>query len=109
MNFANGYKIEQWIKITDVDDIIRPRRSTAKCGLLLQPKYRGLSVSQSVTVVSPAKTAELIKISLTDRDVLWVEDSGGPKEPYVLDGGPDSPWEGAIWRVEGAPCSVKNG
>ena len=35
------------------------------------------SVSLSVTVVSPAKTAD------TDRDGVWVEDLGGPKEPCI--------------------------
>jgi len=69
--------------------------------------YHGLSVGLSVTVVSPAKTAEPIEISLTDRDVIWVVDLVGPEEPYVLDGGPDPPWEGAVWRVEGAAdCKV---
>ena len=35
-----------------------------KCGLLLPTEQRGLSVCLSVTVVSPAKTADLIEMPL---------------------------------------------
>jgi len=54
---------------------------------LLQTEYRGLSVCLSVTIVSPAKTAEL-----TDRDAVWDVDSGICPENYkyvLVDGGPD--------------------
>ena len=53
------------------------------------------SVGLSVTLVSPAKTAESI-----DRDAVWVEDSDGPREPCIR-WGPDPPWEGAIFRGKG--------
>jgi len=36
-------------------------------------------VCRSVTVVSPAKTAELIEL----RAAVWVEDLGGRKEPCI--------------------------
>jgi len=49
--------------------IIRPHRSycVRRYGLLLQTEWRGLSVCLSVTVVSPAKAAEL--------HTVWVGDS----------------------------------
>ena len=46
-----------------------------------------LSVGLFVTLVSPDKNG------CTDRDAVWVEDSGGPKEPCIRLG-PDPPWEG---------------
>ena len=39
---------------------------------------------------SVCHTSEPGKNSCTDRDALWVEDSGGPKEPCI-DGGSDVP------------------
>ena len=45
-------------------------------------EYRGLSIGLSVTLVSPAKTAEPIEVPLGLR--TWV----GPGK-HVLDGGPD--------------------
>ena len=47
----------------------------------------GLSVSRSVTLVSPAKTAEPIEMPFGLRTPV------GPGN-HVLDGGPDPPWEG---------------
>jgi len=52
-----------------------------------------LLVCQSVTILSPAKTAELIEIPFG----LWT--LVGPGN-HVLDGGPDLLCEGAILRVE---------
>ena len=49
-----------------------------------------LSVCHSTTV-SPAKTAELIEMPFGLRTRM------GPGN-HVLDGGPDLPWEGAIFR-----------
>jgi len=52
--------------------------------------YRRSSVvCRSVTIVSPAKTAEPIEIPFG----VWTRLGLGN---HVLDGGPDSPWEGAI-------------
>ena len=60
----------------------------------------GLSVGLSVTLVSRAKTAEPIAMPFG----LWTQVGQGN---HVLDGGPDSPWEGAILRGEGAfHCKV---
>jgi len=54
------------------------------------------SVSQSVTLVSPAKTAAPIELPFGLR--TWV----GPGN-HVLDGGSDPPWEGAnFWGRMGA-------
>jgi len=65
---------------------------------------RGLSVCRSVTVVSPAKTAEPIEI------LFFVEGSGklvGPRARvspgnHILDGGPHPPIGRGILRGEGA-------
>ena len=62
----------------------------------------GLSVSLSVTIVSPAKMAEAI-----DRDTLWGADAGGHGN-HVLDEGANPPWKGAILRGKGAShCKVQ--
>jgi len=53
--------------------------------------WQTASVCLSVTLMSPAKTAEPIKMPFK-----WhLEDSGGPREPCIR-WGPDPPWEGAI-------------
>jgi len=52
------------------------------------------SVGLSVTLVSHAKNG------CTNRDAVWVDNSGGPKEPCIR-WGPDPPWEGAILRGKG--------
>jgi len=54
------------------------------CFLLLT-EYRGLSIGLSV-----CHTSEPCKDGQTDRDAIWVEDSGGCRD-HVLDGGPDPP------------------
>jgi len=59
-----------------------------------------LSVGLSVTLVSPAKTAEPIEMPSGLR--TWV----GPRD-HVLDGGSDSPWEGAnFWGECASHCKV---
>ena len=71
--------------IINIVIIIRPHRSTTNADATYC--YRPSSVvCRSVTLVSPAKT----KNSCTDRDAVWVEDSGRPGEP-CLDGGQDRP------------------
>jgi len=58
------------------------------------------SVSLSDTLVSPAKTAEPIKMPFGLRTQV------GPRK-HVLDRDPDPPWEGAILRGKGAShCKV---
>jgi len=58
----------------------------------------GQSVGQSVTLVS--------KNGCTDRNAVWVEDSGGPKEPCIR-WGPEPPQERAILRGKGVfHCKV---
>jgi len=60
----------------------------------------GRSVGLSVTLVSPAKTAEPIEMLFGLSTRLG---SGN----YVLDGGSDPAWEGAILRGKGAShCKV---
>jgi len=50
-----------------------------RCGLLLQTKERGLSVGLSVTIVSPAKTAESV-------DMLFGMWTRVGTRSHVLDG-----------------------
>jgi len=58
------------------------------------------SVYLSVTLVSPAKTAEPIEILFR----LMTRVGQGN---HVLDDGPNPPWEGAIFRVKvAARCKV---
>jgi len=64
-----------------------------RCGLSLRTEYRGLSVGLSVTLVSPAKTAEVIEM------LFGLRTRVGPGN-HVLDGGPGPPWEWAILRGE---------
>jgi len=57
-------------------------------------------VGLSVTLVSPAKTAEQVEMPFGLRSRV------GPGN-HVLDGSPDPPWEGAILRGKGAShCKV---
>ena len=57
-------------------------------------------VCRSVTLVSPAKTAEAIEMPFGLRNQV------GPGN-HVLDVGPDPPWEGAILRGKGTShCKV---
>jgi len=59
-----------------------------------------LSVGLSVTIVSLAKTAEPIEMSFG----LWTRVGS---RNQILDGGPDSPWQGAILSEEWvAHCKV---
>jgi len=51
----------------------------------------GWSVGLSVGV-SVCHTSESCKNGCNDRDAVWVEDSGGPKEPCIS-WGPDPPME----------------
>ena len=46
---------------------------------------------------SVCHNSEPCKNGCTDRAAAWVEDLGGPGN-HVLDGGPDPPREGTIWR-----------
>jgi len=60
----------------------------------------------SVVCRSVCHTNEPCKNGCTDRDAIWVEVWGDPRN-HVLDGGPDPPWEEAILRWKGAShCKV---
>ena len=56
-----------------------------------------LSVCLSVTIVSPAKNGS------TDRDAVWVVDSGGPKELCIRWG----PRKGQFWGERATHCKVQ--
>jgi len=58
----------------------------------------------SVVCRSVCHTSEPCKNGCTDRDAVWVEDSGRPKEPCIR-WGPDPPWEGAVWGRKGCPIA----
>jgi len=75
--------------------IIRPYRSTTYIDAAYC--YRPSSVvCWSVTLVSPAKTAKLIEMPFRLRTLM------GPGN-CVLDGGPDPPWERAIFWEKRRP------
>jgi len=58
---------------------------------------------------SVCHTSERCKNGCTDRDAVWVEDSGGPIGTMNQMGGSDPPWEGVIFlRGDGRPI-VKYG
>jgi len=77
------------------DVIIRPHRSSTYVDVAYC--YRPSSVvCRSVTVVIPVKMAEPIEMLFG----LWAR--VGPRN-HVLDGGPDPPWERAIFRGIGGP------
>ena len=83
---------------------IRPHRSTAyvDAAYSYQPSsVVCLSVCQSV-----CHTSEPCKNGCTDRAAFWVEDLGGPGN-HILDGGPDPPWEGAIFLGKNGRLTVK--
>ena len=87
--------------------IIRPHRNTAYldvayCYRLTNVVRRsvGRFVGLSVTLVSPAKTAEPMEMPFGLR--IWV----GPWN-HVLDGGADPPWEGTILSGERGRPIVK--
>ena len=56
-----------------------------------------LAWSACLTCLSVCHSSEPCKNGWTDRDAVWVEDSGGPREPCIR-WGLDLPWEGAIFR-----------
>jgi len=56
--------------------------------------------------LSVCHTSEPCKNVYTDRDAVWVDDLGGPKEPCIR-WGPDPPWEGAILTGEKGRSIVK--
>jgi len=60
-----------------------------RCGLLL-------------LTMSVCHTSELCKNGCTDRDAVWFEDSGGPRN-HVLDWGPDPPMGRGSFEWEGRP------
>jgi len=84
-------------------NIIRPHRPyyVRRCGLLLLTESRGLSVScQSVTLVSPAKTAQPIEMPFGVRTQV------GPGN-HVLDGTPDPSMGRGNFEGEGeSHCKV---
>jgi len=63
----------------------------------------------SVVCLSVCHTSEPCKNGSTDRDFVWVEDSGGPREPCITwaTGVQIPPWEGKIFRGNGeSHCKV---
>ena len=70
-------------------------RSIATDGITA--RFVGLSVCPSVCLpVGHAR--ETCKSGQTDRDAVRDIESGLPYRNHVLDGGPDLPSDGAIWR-----------
>ena len=49
--------------------------------------------------LSVCHTSEPYKNGSTDRDAVWIDDSGGPRKPCIR-WGPDPPWEGDNFEWE---------
>jgi len=56
-----------------------------RCGLLLQTELRGRSVCLFVCL-SVGRVREPYKNGWADRDAVWGDASGGPKEPWIRRG-----------------------
>jgi len=76
-----------------INDIIRPHHSTTYVDAAYC--YRPRSVSCRSVCLSVCRsvchTSETSKNGSTDRDAIWVEDSGGPREPRFR-WGVQTPW-----------------
>jgi len=81
--------------------IIRPHHRTTYMYVNVAYCYRPSSVVCRLVCQSICHSSEPCKNGCTDQDGVWVEDSGGPKEPCITRG-PDPPWEWAILRGKGA-------
>jgi len=57
----------------------------------------------SVVCLSFRHSIESCKNGWSDRDAVWVEDSGWPKEPCIR-WGPDRPWNEVILKGKEAAC-----
>jgi len=56
---------------------------------------------------SVCHSSEPCENSCTDRDAIWVEDSGGPREPCIWSGSKCPYGMGQFWEGEGmAHCKV---
>ena len=75
-----------------------------RCGLLLQTEWRGLSVGLFVCL-SVCHSSELCKTAEPIEMPFRFRTQEGPWNS-VLDGGPDSPLEGAIMRGGEFYCKV---
>jgi len=53
-------------------------------------------------IFSEPRAAHFRHAFCTERDAVWVEDSGWPKESCVR-WGPDPPWKGVIFTGKGVP------
>ena len=87
--------------IINIFVVVRPHRSTTYVDAAYCCDRVAWSLGRSVCL-SVSHTGKLCKNGRTDRDAIWVEDSGGPKEPCIR-WGPDPLWKGAILRGKGRP------
>jgi len=79
--------------------LIRPHHNTTYIDATYCYRLSSM-VCQSLTLVSPAETAEPIEMAFGLRTEVVPGN-------HVLDGGPNPPWEGAILRgKEGSHCKV---
>jgi len=62
--------------------------------------YRLSSVVCWLVCRSACRSSEPCKNGWTNRDAVWVEDSGGPREPRVR-WGPNPPAKGQFWGEDG--------
>jgi len=67
--------------VLDYCNVFRPHRSTMSIDAAYC--YLPSSVVCLSVCLSVCHTSEPCKDGCTDRDAVWVQDSGGPKEPYI--------------------------
>jgi len=102
--------LQRNIQMTDTEMISRDAklhyyvRSVILWILIIRP-HRNVGAAycyrpSSVVCLLVCHTSEPYKNGCNDRDAVWVEDSGGPKEPCIR-WGPDPSWEGTILRGGG--------
>ena len=72
-----------------------------RCGLLLPTELRGLSVCRSV-----CHTSQPCKNGWSDRDAVWIEDSGVPREPCIRSGSRSPMWRGNFDGEGASHCKV---
>ena len=76
---AMHHKHWQWYMVIII--IIKPHRSTTYVDVAYC--YRPCSVICRSVYLSVCRTNESCKNGCTDRDAVWIEDLGGPKEPCI--------------------------
>jgi len=80
---------------------IRPHRNTTYAGAAY--RYQSSSVVCRSVCWSVCHASEPCKNCCTDRDAVWVEDSGEPREPCIRCGSRSPHAKGQFWGGKGRP------